>query len=75
MPAACDGANPDGAGTTFAPRLPLNAFPLTGLLPCRAKVWLACGSVMWTGWLIAVTLIVVLTVSPLTVSTSVMFRR
>ena len=68
-PATCDSANPGGAGTTFAPSPPLPEFPPPGPLPGRVKVWLAGGSVMWTGWLIAVRLIVVLTVSPLRVST------
>jgi hypothetical protein len=73
-PAACDSANPDGAGTIFAPSLPLPEVVLTGPLPCRVKVWLAGGSVTSTGWLIAVMLIVVLMVSPLRISISVTFR-
>ena len=42
--------------------------------PGGVTVWLAGGSAIWTGWLMAVIFTVVLMVSPLTVSTSVILR-
>jgi len=62
----------DQAGAAQARSEPV--FGNRGQRPGRVAVWLAGGSMIWTGWLNALMFTVVWTVSPLTVTISVTFR-